>query len=46
MLNRHSVDYVDIAPRGNEIEKVVEEAPVQTSKYVAGYTHLTTQFRA
>ncbi|WNR43389.1 HD-GYP domain-containing protein [Paenibacillus roseipurpureus] len=29
MLNRHSVDYVDIAPRVSEIEKVVEEAPVR-----------------
>jgi putative nucleotidyltransferase with HDIG domain len=29
MLNRHSVDYVDIAPRSSEIEKVVEEAPTR-----------------
>lgn len=29
MLNRHSVDYVDIAPRSSEIEKVVEEKPTR-----------------
>ncbi|OCT11653.1 HD family phosphohydrolase [Paenibacillus pectinilyticus] len=29
MLNRHSVDYVDIAPRSSEIENVVEETPSQ-----------------
>ena len=29
MLNRHSVDYVDIAPRNSEIEAVVEEKPSQ-----------------
>lgn len=28
MLNRHSVDYVDIAPRTSEIEAVVEEEPL------------------
>ncbi|KRF03549.1 HD family phosphohydrolase [Paenibacillus sp. Soil766] len=29
MLNRHSVDYVDIAPRSTEIDRVVEEAPTR-----------------
>ena len=31
MLNRHNVDYVDIAPRGNETDKELEEATVRNA---------------
>ena len=32
MLNRHSVEYVDIQPRGNEAVNELEEPAVQPSK--------------